>query len=192
MFIFRGAVAAMDVSENMNSRFGFLNSGEQLFAANVVRHTGDSLIQDSEWRAMCNENVQARRNLLPIAPQPATRHVKRPIHEGRLPRAPIDKKSFDIDAGILQVGEATLGKQGSRVCRLSFEVEIVVPGHRNFMFMGKRTEPHTGPRNLSRFSGVGEVPSDDQHVAVGDPDLVVQAVRVGNHNDFHDGYGKTF
>ncbi len=81
-----------------------------------------------------------------------------------------------------------LGKQCSRVCGLSFEVEIVIPGHSDFMFMRKRTKSHSGSRHLSRFSRIGEVPSDDQHVAVRDSGSLMQAVRVGNHNGFHNGY----
>jgi hypothetical protein len=190
VFVFHSAVAAVDVPENMNPRFSFLNSGKQLLAANVIRAARDRLIQDSEWRAVCNEDVEAGRNLVPVTSQPAARHVKRPFHKGRLPRATVDKKAFDVDTGVLQVGDAMLGKQGSRVCGLSFEVEIMVPRHNDLMFMEKRTHPHSGPRNLRRFSRVGEVPSDDQHVAVRDPDLVVQAVRVGDHNNFHNGASK--
>src|SRR5215469_17887072 len=98
MLVSNCSIAAVNMSENVNSRFRALDSRKQFLTSYMIRaskwflvlprsepaHPGENpLVQNAMRWAVSDKDIQAKRDLVPVFAKTATRNVERPMHELR-------------------------------------------------------------------------------------------------------------
>ena len=176
-------MAMVNVPEDAKPQARALRCGTKLLAADILARLGP--VEHAMGRAVGGQDIDVRRNQVPLLPKLCAAlevegHVKEPWLPGRAPEG----HSLDLDAAVQEI--VTTGEYLRTQTGVRLQASIVVSGDHHLVPVRQAAEELP---ERSRFDGLAlaaELARMDEHVAVGNADLPVQAVGVTEKNQAHE------
>ena len=169
----------MDVAECVHRRLQLEDTLAKIDATDVLE---SDTIENARRRAMRDEHVGAVRNEGPfLGDRFAAVDVKRPIEKTRLPRRSPETAAVDRDAGILEIREPwpNGAQMFARDVGVGLKKKIVIARDDDEAAVRQRLQPGGKIDYVGFGPGVREIPTVDEHVAVGHVEPIVKRVCVG-------------